>query len=77
MTSRNFTDDDVREVVRLHNQGWGYRAICRRLNDAGVLCTEASVRDILRGKTYTRITGGRLRRGKRPKDQLACYGGGA
>jgi len=58
----------VEEIVKLYREGWGCRSIFRI---TGV--PETSVRQILRGKNYKHITGGRVMKGRRPNRNLRYY----
>lgn len=62
------TIDEVKQVVRLYNEGWGVINIARRLD-----ANEKTVESILLGKRHASVTGGRIMHGKRPKEQLAIY----
>ena len=63
------TESEVRQVVALCRQGYGWRNVARRLGKP-----EETIRDIFRGRTWRSVTGGRLTpQGKRPGKQLAIY----
>ena len=62
------TKPEVLEIVKLYKVGWGYRNIARITGKR-----EKVVENVLVGKTFTSITGGRLCNGKRSKDKLAIY----
>jgi hypothetical protein len=62
------TKPEVLEIVDLYKQGWGYRNIARMTGKR-----EKVVENVLIGKTFRSITGGRLCNGKRSKDKLAIY----
>jgi len=59
---------EVKEIVKLWNQGWGYRNIARIIGRS-----EKAVENVLLGKYHTDVTGGRICNGKRPAKQLAIY----
>lgn len=60
--------ETVKEIVKLYREGWGCISISRI---TGV--PETSVRQILRGKNYKHITGGRVMKGRRPNRSLEFY----
>jgi hypothetical protein len=62
------TKPEVLEIVKLYKEGWGYRNIARMTGKR-----EKVVENVLIGKTFRSITGGRLCNGKRSKDKLAIY----
>ncbi len=68
MCQGNIETETVREIVKLYREGWGCRSIHRITGVA-----ETSVRQILRGKNYKHITGGRVMNGKRPNQKLEYY----
>lgn len=63
------TDAQCRQAIKLYHEGWGCRNIARMIGT-----TENSVRELLRGRKYHHITGGkRIMHGKRPGKKLAIY----
>lgn len=65
---RSIKSETVKEIVKLYRDGWGCRSIFRI---TGV--PETIVRQILRGKNYKHITGGRVMKGRRPNRSLEYY----
>ncbi|MEM8668767.1 MAG: helix-turn-helix domain-containing protein [Planctomycetota bacterium] len=64
----HLSNNQVREILKLYQQGWGYRNIARIIGRS-----ERSVENVLTGKTHRDVTGGRICNGKRPAKLLAIY----
>ena len=67
-----YTDDEVREVVRLYKSGLGVRCISHQVE-----MSESGVEQILEGRYRTDITGGRLLNGYRADRSAAAKRGHA
>ena len=65
-----YTDDEVREVVRLYKSGLGVRCISHQVE-----MSESGVEQILEGRYRTDITGGRLLNGYRADRSAAAKRG--
>lgn len=68
--SQRLTPKEVRQIVKLYHEGWGYRSISRIVG-----IREQRVENILNGTYYTNVTGGRVSNGKRPGKDLQIYNG--
>jgi hypothetical protein len=68
MPTYRMTVENVRQIMALHSDGHGERSISYEIDQ-----NEETVRNVLRGKTWRHITGGRLAKGRRPSKQLARY----
>lgn len=66
--SRLLTKAEVKQILKLYQEGWGYRNIARIIGRK-----ERAVENVLIGKTFTSITGGRVCNGKRKASELAIY----
>lgn len=60
--------ESVYEILRLYQSGDGCDVISQK---TGV--RKASIRNILRGRTRTDITGGRVMHGRRPSEELNYF----
>ncbi len=61
---------EVKQILAYYRDGWGYRNIARMMG-----IRERVVENVLTGRTYRSITGGRICNGQRPKKSLAIYSG--